>query len=178
MEPAETEITPVEFLDLPKEMQEEMLLHLDLNSILNLCAASIELREHCKSEFFWKQKTKLDFPGVTVRKNKRFWKDEYKYLWIDTVTKERRIAELLDLPSDTRFDLLVDLDYTQLKELCDFAKGRIAECDDENFWLHKLKHDFGTNHIRSASTWKEEYDSRYWKHAFETRKRQTVRDVS
>jgi len=161
MEPAERVMTPAQFLDIPVEVQRETLLYLDLNSILNVCAASRTLRTWCNSEFFWKRKTELDFPGVSDLKHKSNWQDEYKFLWIDAVTKERRIAEILDLPDEERRELLLNVDYPEFMGLCEFAKGRIVECDDDEFWLAKLEHDFGTNHSKRADTWKEEYGIRY-----------------
>lgn len=62
MEFAKRVMTPTQFLNIPIEVQRKMLLYLDLNSILNVCAASRELRTWCDSEFFWEQKTKMDFP--------------------------------------------------------------------------------------------------------------------
>jgi len=161
MEPAERVMTPTQFLNIPVEVQRKMLLYLDLNSILNVCAASKGLRTWCDSEFFWEQKTKMDFPEVFDLVVKNTWQEEYKVLWIETAIRERRIAEILDLPPNERFQLLLDIDYYELWELCEFARGRIVECDDDDFWLEKFKHDFGTNHAKIADTWKEEYEIRY-----------------
>jgi len=138
MEPAETEMTPATFLALPDFLQREMLYYLDLNSILNVCAVSRKLRELCDSEFFWERKTRLDFPDVLDLEFKPTWKEEYRFLWIDTATKERRIAEILDLPSDERYNLLLELEYFDLEGLCDFAKGKIPECSDREFRRHWL----------------------------------------
>jgi len=62
------EISPFEFFELPRQVQYEFLLTMDIGSIHNLCEASISNKgskffiEICNNNGFWEAKFERDFP--------------------------------------------------------------------------------------------------------------------
>lgn len=55
-----------QFLKLPYELQQEILINLDYRSISNFCEAAkqteCDVLEICRDERFWKKKTLQEFP--------------------------------------------------------------------------------------------------------------------
>lgn len=70
-----------EFTNLPYEQLFNVMLNLDLQSILNFCNANTFTQNICKDEYFWKIKFERDFPFVDppfkFGNNTPMWRDSY-----------------------------------------------------------------------------------------------------
>lgn len=99
---------PFKFFTLPINVQHELMLLTDLESIKNLCATArlskdpkvIDVfMEICDSEAFWEQKTKRDFPDMRTkigswRKTYRIFTEKYVQQTLIDATNRGDIKEL------------------------------------------------------------------------------------
>lgn len=62
-------------------------MKLDVESLANLCRSDKRMSKICRDEFFWMNKTYVDF-GVTDKPVERSWKNHYKLLSVVDVVRE------------------------------------------------------------------------------------------
>ena len=87
-------VEPSDLLRLPYELQLQIAMDLDTQSVLNLCSSARMLNSTlCKDEFFWKTKYTRDF-GPEKLYSRMTWLDNYK-LKITTI-KHFEILEIWD----------------------------------------------------------------------------------
>lgn len=71
--------------------------------------------------------------------------------------------ELIKLPRDVIFQIMIKIPYDKLNRLCNTSKIAQQLCGNEQFWLLKSQHDFNVavNSKPTTISWKQYYDYLY-----------------
>lgn len=66
-------------------------------------------------------------------------------------------ASLIGMPAEVIRNMMSFMTVSQILNLCETSKQFNQFCNDENFWMEKLKANFGINAPVPGKTWKQSY---------------------
>ncbi len=125
----EVVMDPDAFFVLPPELQQQIALDLDRESLLNLCAASKRLKRNiCEDEYFWKIKYKKDHDLIEKVKRDLTWKENYFILPGLPIRSDRLnlgpgFARRVQIPMQPR--IIHPDDIERWKKQIFYARGKI-----------------------------------------------------
>jgi len=100
------------------DMIHELILLLDLPSVLSLCQTNKQIQTVCQQPNIWHDKLKLDFPTIGSKSN------DYKKEYINL------------------YSILYHLDTNALEKLCNSNDSYInSVCQNTYFWKNKAKQE-------------------------------------
>lgn len=65
--------------------------------------------------------------------------------------------EFNDLPNDVLMNILLNLDYVELRRICKTDKRVQKLCQNEYFWEQKYKRDFQNDKVLISDSWRDNY---------------------